>query len=88
MLAGDRHAVMDSEALAEWEELAVIDPHGPERTDLAIGVLCSLLDACHRVKGRTARPVDYMPYLKVLVGPEPEQPLDEMKAAWSEWANA
>lgn len=48
--------------LLEHEIDYEISPWDEERADLRNGILCSLLDACHRTKGAAARPVDFMPY--------------------------
>ncbi len=86
MFAGDRMAPMLATDLAEWEELYRLDPWGPERSDLAMGLLCSLLDSCHRTRGQTPAPSEFMPYLGRLLGPEPDQDIDDMKAAFAAFA--
>lgn len=81
---------LTAEELQEWEALYQIDPWGPERADLSIGILCSLLDACNRTKGQPDRPIDYMPYVRALQNNEPTQQSDEamrkiaeqLAAAW------
>jgi len=84
------YAAMTTEELQEAEALYQIDPWGPERVDLSIGILCSLLDACHRTKGQPDRPIDYMPYVRALQNREPTEQSDEamrviadqLAAAW------
>jgi len=81
---------LTAEELQEWEALYQIDPWGPERADLRIGILCALLDACHRTKGQPDRPIDYMPYVRALRDNEPTEQSDEamrtiadqLAAAW------
>ena len=51
---------MSAEQFCEWRAFYTIDPWGPERADLRSGVECSVMDACHRTKGRVKRPKDYM----------------------------
>ena len=78
------------EELQEWEADYQINPWGPERADLSIGILCSLLDSCHRTKGQPDRPIDYMPYVRALQDAKPEQNEESMRliaeqlaAAWN-----
>ena len=66
--------------LAEIEECYAIDPWGEERADLRNGILCSLIDACNRVKGHAEPPAHYMPYSEV--GRPKQQSLESMKATW------
>ena len=89
MYAGDRERPMMASDLAEWEVLYGVDPWGPERVDMAMGVLCSLTDACHRSKGEVQGPLQYMRYLKLLMGDsEPEQQsIEDMKAQFEAWNN-
>lgn len=68
----------------EWEAFYGIDPWGEERADLRSGMLCSLTDACHRTKGRPDPPLSYMPYVKALQAPKPQQSEEAMQAVWAE----
>lgn len=79
-------AAMDAEDLAEWEVLYELDPWGPERADLANGLLCSLTDACHRAHGHAMAPIDYMPHVKNLQKAmrATGQSNEEMQAIWLE----
>jgi hypothetical protein len=84
------YAELTAADLIEWESLYSIDPWGPERSDMANGILCSLTDACHRTEGSAQRPLDYMPYVKQL-REEPlseEQSEEQMMAIWNNTAKA
>ena len=72
--------------LAELEILYAIDPWGPERADLANGILCSLTDACHRAKGNPQAPIKYMPYVDGLIpdAKPTQQTVEEMQAIWKQ----
>ena len=86
MYAGDRQRPMTAEDLAEWEVLYGMDPWGPERADWAMGILCSLTDACHRMKGQVKGPAEYMLFLRDTVEEPAEQSVEDMKATWQAWA--
>lgn len=51
---------MSAVQFCEWQACYAIDPWGPERADLRSGIECSVMDACHRTKGRVKPPKDYM----------------------------
>lgn len=75
------YADMTAAELIEREDEYIVDPWGPERADLSIGLLCSLTDACHRAKGDPLGPLDYMPYVRATQErDEPKQSAEEMKA--------
>ncbi len=67
---------MTSADLAEWEADYIISPWDEERADLRNGILCSLLDACNRMKGQPEPPIHYMPYTEK---PQRKDNTDEMK---------
>ena len=50
---------------AELEALDRIDPFGPERGDLRMGVLASLIANVHRDPKKTGafKPIDFMPFV-------------------------
>lgn len=73
---------LTAEELTDWEAGYAIDPWGEERADLRNGILCSLTDACHRDKGSPSPPVEYMPYVKDLRQPDPEQTEEQMQEIW------
>jgi len=85
----DRHE-MYADHSAEWlierEDEYAVDPWGPERLDLAIGLLCSLTDACHRTKGDPLPPIDYMPHVRACEGEREEkrQTIEEQKQIFAE----
>jgi len=56
------YRAMTARDLQEWEIDYAIGPWDEERADLRNGILCSLLDACHRAKGQPRAPIEYMPY--------------------------
>lgn len=64
------YAALTAGELVELEQLYEIDPWGPERVETLFGVLCSLTDACNRVKGTPERPIHYMPFVKALTKSE------------------
>jgi hypothetical protein len=71
------YRAMTAADLLEWEVDFAISPWDEERADLRNGILCSLLDACHRTKGTSPQPVDFMPYSKK---PKRRQSVAAMKA--------
>ena len=75
---------LTAEELLDWEIGYAIDPWGEERADLRIGLLCSLTDACHRTKGHADPPLSYMPYVKALQEPKPQQNDEDLREVWKE----
>ena len=75
---------LTAEELQEWEAYYGLDPWGPERADLSIGILCSLLDACNRTRGQPDRPIDYMPYVRALHDNAPTGQSEESMRAIAE----
>jgi len=53
---------LTSKDLAEWAAYDTIEPFGEERADFRTGIICSQLDACHRVKGSVQPPIAFMPF--------------------------
>lgn len=76
------YEALTCEELLEWEAAYAVDPWGPEREELLHGVLCSLVDACHRAKGQPQAPLHYMPYVEALRGKRPQQSEEQMKEQW------
>lgn len=76
------YADMTAEELVEWEEAYAVDPWGPERAEMLHGIMCSLIDACHRTKGRPGPPKAYMPFLKSIEQTTKQMSVDDMKAIW------
>lgn len=76
------YEALTAEELLEWEAAYAVDPWGPEREELLHGVLCSLVDACHRAKGQPQPPLHYMPYAEALRGKKPQQSEEQMKEQW------
>lgn len=76
------YEALTAEELLEWEALYAIDPWGEERYETLHGVLCNLMDACHR-KGTPEPPLHYMPFVSALRGDGGGQTDEQMKAIWS-----
>ena len=74
------------EELQEWEACYAVDPWGEERYETLHGILCNLVDACHRAKGRPEPPLTYMPFVKAIRGGGNRggQTEEEMKAIWNQ----
>lgn len=70
---------MTAQDLVEWESLYAVSPWGEDRAEMLHGLLCSVIDACHRTKGTPEPPIAYMPYRRALDGGAPMQSEDEMK---------
>jgi len=67
--------------LVEWETAYALDPWGPEREEMLHGVLCNLIDACHRTSGQPEPPLRYMPFVSALAE-RPRMTDEDMKAIW------
>lgn len=79
------YEALTAEELLEWEADYAVDPWGPERFETLHGVLCNLIDACHRAKGSPEPPLSYMPYVKALRGEGGGgQTEEEMQAVWKQ----
>ena len=71
-------ACMTAKELRDWEAYYLTEPFGEQRADLRNGILCSLIDACHRAKGQPQAPSAYMPFAS---GGKPQrQSIEEQKA--------
>lgn len=70
-------AAMPVKLWLEWQAYYGLDPWDEERADLRMGIICSVLDACHRVKGQPSPPSAFMPGKK---HQQPQQSLAEQKA--------
>lgn len=87
------YEALTAEELLEWEAAYAIDPWGDERRETLHGVLCNLIDACHRTKGSPEPPLHYMPFVKTLRGEREGggQSQEEMKEIWktavAQWGN-
>lgn len=73
---------LTAEELIEWEIAYKVDPWGEERRETLHGVLCNLMDACHRTKGSPEPPLHYMPFMKAISDQGEGQSVEEMKAIW------
>ena len=71
------YRAMSTTDLLEWEVDFAIGPWDEERADLRNGILCSLIDACNRVKGQPQPPIHYMPFTKQ---PKPQDNTANIKA--------
>ena len=60
------YADMTAEDLLEWEAAYSVAQWGEDRAELLHGVLCNLIDACHRTKGTPEPPTTYMPFARSL----------------------
>ncbi|MHC4984195.1 MAG: phage tail assembly protein T [Planctomycetota bacterium] len=74
-------AEIPARKLLEWEVLYAIQPWGEKRADIRHGILCSLLDACHRTKGSPEPPRYYMPFCEKRA--EPHQTIEQQKAIFA-----
>jgi len=75
------YADLTAEELVEHEEAFGIDPWGPGREEALHGILCNLVEACHRAKGRPEPALYYMPFAKALMKPKAMKD-EDMKAMW------
>ena len=58
---------MDAKELSEWMAYDQIQPIGPQRTDLGLGIIAATIANCHRdPKKRSSayEPSDFAPFLK------------------------
>ena len=53
---------MDARELAEYLAFDQIEPIGDIRADAAAGVIASTVANCHRSKGKSFTPMDFMPF--------------------------
>ena len=72
------YADMTAADLREWEKMYEVAPWGVEHDELLHGIMCGLIDACHRAKGQPEPPIHYMPNAKSLEG-EPQQSEEQMR---------
>jgi GTP-dependent phosphoenolpyruvate carboxykinase len=70
---------LTAEELIEHEEAYKLDPWGDEREELLHGILCNLVDRCHRQTGCCEPPIHYMPYAKQFDGTGGEQTEEQMQ---------
>jgi hypothetical protein len=75
------YADLTAEELMEHEISAEVDPWGDERAEVLHGILCNLIDACHRSQehGVPEPPIYYMPFAKKLEGVSQEQSQESMR---------
>ncbi|MFZ5829140.1 MAG: phage tail assembly protein T [Planctomycetota bacterium] len=82
------YARLTAEELREWEALYACAPWGEARADLRQGIICSVLDACHRTRGNPRPPADYMPQFERQVKQKSTAELQAefavVKAAWDQ----
>ena len=74
------YATLTRKAYSEWAELWACDPWGEDRADLRAGIISSATISPHAKKGRTPKPMAFMPYLKKKA--VAKQSTDEMKSIW------
>lgn len=67
-------------AYVEWLELWECDPWGEDRADLRSGIVASACVAPWSKKGKTPKPVDFMPYAKRRA--PKRQSTEEMRKSW------
>lgn len=53
---------LDARELAEYLAFDQIEPIGDIRSDAAAGVIASTIANCHRTKGQSFSPIDFMPF--------------------------
>ena len=59
----------------EWMAYMAIEPWGEARADLRAGIVAAAVTNAHRVKGKAAKPKDFMPKFDR----KPQSPADHLK---------
>lgn len=64
MTVGEIGERMSALELTEWIAYNRIEPIGPQRADLAAGIVASTVANAHRSKGPSFKPQDFMAYVE------------------------
>ena len=75
--------ILTHRAYVEWMELWQCDPWGEDRGDLRSGIAASAALAPWTKKGKSPKPLDFMPYAKAKPKGGAQQSTADMKATWA-----
>lgn len=72
---------MSGQELTEWIAYDSLEPFGDQRADLRAGIVAATMANCHRSRGDSFKPQDFMPFVEKR-NASPEEAMQALRAAF------